>query len=91
MHARSADEIDVYTKERGSLKDLRKRIEDSGLKVADVIGFAEWIVEDPDRRKKGLEQAKRDMDWAAQIGSPRIAAPPVVSRSPILDSPSWPV
>jgi 2-keto-myo-inositol isomerase len=70
-------EIDVYLKEGGSLKNLRKRVEDSGLKVADVIGFAEWIVEDPDRRKKGLEQAKRDMDWAAQIGSPRIAAPPV--------------
>jgi sugar phosphate isomerase/epimerase len=70
-------EIEAYVKGGGSLKDLRKRIEDSGLKVADVIGFAEWIVEDPDRRKKGLEQAKRDMDWAAQIGSPRIAAPPV--------------
>ncbi|HEV3437167.1 MAG TPA: TIM barrel protein, partial [Gemmata sp.] len=70
-------EIDAYVKEGGSLKDLRKRIEQAGLKVADVIGFAEWIVEDPERRKKGLEQAKRDMDWAAQIGSPRIAAPPV--------------
>lgn len=70
-------EIEIYVKEGGSLKDLRKRIEDSGLKVADVIGFAEWIVEDADRRKKGLEQARRDMDWAAQIGSPRIAAPPV--------------
>lgn len=70
-------EIEDYMKEGGSLKDLRKRIDDSGLKVADVIGFAEWIVEDPVRRKKGLEQAKRDMDWAAQIGSPRMAAPPV--------------
>ena len=70
-------EIDAYLKEGGTLKDLRKRFEDSGLKVADVIGFAEWIVEDEGRRKKGLEQAKRDMDWAAQIGSPRLAAPPV--------------
>ena len=70
-------EIDVYVKEGGSLKELRKRIENAGLKVADVIGFAEWVVEDPDRRRRGLEQAKRDMDWAAQIGSPRIAAPPV--------------
>jgi sugar phosphate isomerase/epimerase len=70
-------ELDVYVKEGGSLPDLRKRIEDSGLKTADLIGFAEWVVEDPARRKKGLEQAKRDMDWAAQIGSPRIAAPPV--------------
>jgi sugar phosphate isomerase/epimerase len=70
-------EIDEYLKAGGSLKELRKRVEQSGLKVADVIGFSEWIVEDPERRKKGLEQAKRDMDWAAQLGSPRIAAPPV--------------
>lgn len=70
-------EIEAFLKEGGTLKELRKRIEDAGLKVADVIGFAEWIVEDPDRRKKGLEQAKRDMNWAAEIGSPRMAAPPV--------------
>lgn len=70
-------EIDEYLKTGGSLKDLRKRIEQAGLRVADVIGFSEWIVEDEARRKKGLEQAKRDMGWAAEIGSPRIAAPPV--------------
>ncbi len=70
-------EIDEYLKGGGNLKDLRKRIEDAGLKVADVIGFSEWIVEDEGRRKKGLEQAKRDMGWAAELGSPRIAAPPV--------------
>ena len=70
-------EIDAYLKSGGTLKELRKRITDAGLKVPDVIGFAEWIVEDADRRKKGLEQAKRDMDWAAEIGCPRIAAPPV--------------
>jgi 2-keto-myo-inositol isomerase len=70
-------EIDEYVKTGGTLKDLRKRIEDAGLKVADVIGFSEWIVEDEARRKKGLELAKRDMGWAAEIGSPRLAAPPV--------------
>src|ERR1700722_4536061 len=69
-------EIDAYVKEGGSLKDLRKRIEQAGLKVADVIGFAEWIVEDPERRKKGLEQAKRDMHLAAQSGGPRVEAQP---------------
>jgi sugar phosphate isomerase/epimerase len=70
-------EIDEYLKGGGTLKELRKRFEDVGLKVADVIGFSEWIVEDEGRRKKGLDQAKRDMGWAAEIGSPRIAAPPV--------------
>ena len=38
--------------------------------VADAIGFAEWIVEDPDRRKKGLEQARRDMDMVRSCYHP---------------------
>jgi sugar phosphate isomerase/epimerase len=70
-------ELDAYAKGGGSLKGLGKRIADAGLKVPDAIGFAEWIVEDPERRKKGLEQAKRDMDMVRQVGAARIAAPPV--------------
>lgn len=70
-------ELDEYQKTGGTLKDLRKRITDAGLVVPDVIGFSEWIVEDTERRKKGLEHAKRDMDWAAEIGSAHVAAPPV--------------
>lgn len=70
-------EIDAYLKSGGTLQELRHRLDDAGLKVPDVIGFAEWIVEDPQRRKKGFEQAQRDMEWAAAIGSPHIAAPPV--------------
>jgi 2-keto-myo-inositol isomerase len=70
-------ELDAYAKGGGSLKELGKRIADAGLKVPDAIGFAEWIVEDPERRKKGLEQAKRDMDMVRQVGAVRIAAPPV--------------
>ena len=70
-------ELDEYTRGGGSLADLRKRIADAGLVVPDAIGFAEWIVEDPERRKKGLEQAKRDMDVVRQVGGWRLAAPPV--------------
>jgi sugar phosphate isomerase/epimerase len=70
-------EIDAYTQAGGTLADLAKRIRDAGLVVPDAIGFAEWIVEDADRRKKGLEQAKRDMEKVAKIGGARLAAPPV--------------
>jgi sugar phosphate isomerase/epimerase len=58
------------------LADLRRRIADSGLTVDGAIGFAAWVVEDPDQRAKGLEQMKRDMDLVAQLGGRRIAAPP---------------
>ena len=70
-------ELEEYTKTGGKLEDLAKRIKDAGLVVPDAIGFAEWIVEDEGRRKKGLEVAKRDMGWAAELGCPRVAAPPV--------------
>ena len=63
----------------GTLKDLGKRFADAGLAVPDAIGFAEWLVNDDDRRKKGLENAKRDMDKVLAVGGKCIAAPPVAS------------
>ena len=69
-------ELDDYTKTGGTLADLKKRFSDAGLVVPNAIGFAEWIVEDAERRKKGLEQAKRDMDKVLAIGCVQIAAPP---------------
>lgn len=71
------NEIHAYVEQGGSLKDLRKRIEDSGLTVESAIGFANWIVDDDQARAKGLEAARRDMDALREIGGRRIAAPPV--------------
>jgi sugar phosphate isomerase/epimerase len=69
-------ELDQHVKDGGNLNDLGKRIKDSGLTVPSAIGFAEWLVDDESRRKKGMEQAKRDMDMVQQIGGKRLAAPP---------------
>lgn len=69
-------ELDQHVKDGGNLKDLGQRIKDSGLTVESAIGFAEWIIDDETRRKKGMEEAKRDMDMVQQIGGKRLAAPP---------------
>jgi sugar phosphate isomerase/epimerase len=69
--------LDDYVKNGGSLRDLGKRIRDLGLTVESAIGFAQWIVDDEQARRSGLEQARRDMDALRQIGGTRIAAPPV--------------
>jgi len=69
-------ELDQHVKDGGNLNDLGKRIKDTGLTVPSAIGFAEWLVDDEIRRKKGLEEAKRDMDMVHQIGGKRLAAPP---------------
>jgi|YNPBryunderm2012_1023409.scaffolds.fasta_scaffold23001_2 2-keto-myo-inositol isomerase len=70
-------ELEAYLQTGGTAKELGKRFRDAGLAVPDVIGFAEWLVDDPDRRKKGLDTAKRTMDLIAQVGGERMAAPPV--------------
>jgi sugar phosphate isomerase/epimerase len=70
-------ELDQYVKDGGDLKDLGKRIRDSGMRVESSIGFAKWIVDDEAERKKGLEEARRNMDMVEKIGGKRLAAPPV--------------
>jgi sugar phosphate isomerase/epimerase len=69
-------ELEQHAKSGRSLKDLGQRIRDRGLTVESAIGFAEWLVDDEARRKKGLEQARRDMDLVQQVGGKRLAAPP---------------
>lgn len=68
--------IHQFVEEGGSLEELRKRIADHGLRVESAIGFAKWIVNDPDEREAGLEEARRDMETIAALGGTRIAAPP---------------
>src|SRR5579859_2004955 len=69
------NEIEDYQKKHGSLQDLRKQIDDSGLKIVDAIAFPQWIVDDEAQRNAALEQAKKAMDLVSQIGGTHIAAP----------------
>ena len=69
-------ELDQHVKDGGSLADLGKQVKDAGLIVVDAIGFFEWAVDDESRRKKGLEEARRNMEMVRTIGGARIAAPP---------------
>lgn len=69
-------DIDAYVQKGGSLKDLAKKISDSGLTVEDAIAFNAWLDDDDTRRAATMEQLKRDMDTLTQIGGKRIATPP---------------
>ena len=71
------DELETYAQSGGSLEDLGKRFRDAGISVESSIGFFDWIVDDPSRRRKGLEAARRSMDLVRRIGGKRLAAPPV--------------
>jgi sugar phosphate isomerase/epimerase len=69
-------DLEEFVKSGNKLEDAAKRLKDAGLRVDSAIGFANWIVDDPAARKKGLEHARRDMDLVRRLGGIRIAAPP---------------
>lgn len=70
------DEIETFRQNGGSLPDLKKRIDDAGLRVESAIGFFDWAVDDDAQRRQALESARQSMDLVRQIGGSRIAAPP---------------
>jgi 2-keto-myo-inositol isomerase len=82
-------DIKKYVEGGGSVSDLRKRLADNNLRVPSAIGFANWIVDDPAARAKGLDEARRDMELIAGIGGTRIAAPPIGAHQS--DGPALPV
>ncbi len=69
-----AQPIGEYLKKGGKLADLKKQIDDHGLIVEDLCAFFPWIVDDDAKRREGIEQMQREMDWANQLGCSRIAA-----------------
>ncbi len=68
-------DVKEYKSKGGSLKALKKLVEDSHLVVYDAIGFAPWMVDDEQQRKAGFEQMKQEMELMAELGCTRIAAP----------------
>lgn len=80
------DTLQTYLQQGGTLADARKRIDGLGLRIENAIGFAPWISDDETARAKGLDQLKSEMDMLAQLGCPRIAAPPAgATGTPVLD------
>lgn len=69
-------DVDKFEKEGGNRSDLKKHIADSGLSLESAIAFAAWIVDDDEARRRGIEQAKREMQMVVDLGGKRIAAPP---------------
>ena len=69
-------DIKQYIEEGNTLSSLRKLIAEKGLKVENAIGFAPWLAEGAEDKKKGFAQMKAEMLMLKEIGGTRIAAAP---------------
>jgi 2-keto-myo-inositol isomerase len=70
------EEIDGYLAEGGSISELSRAIRDAGLKVVSVIALNGWITSNGAAHTAALDECRRRMDQAAQLGSPYIVASP---------------
>lgn len=69
-------ELDDHKKSGATLQSLARQLKDLGLTVESAIGFFDWIVDDDTKRKKALDEAKRNMELVREVGGSRLAAPP---------------
>ena len=68
-------DLEAYRDKGGSWRDIASRLNDNRLVLDNIIGFAQWAVDDQSRRDAGLQQMKREMEMTAALGGKFIAAP----------------
>ena len=77
------NDIDGYEKGGKSAGDLKKRIEDAGLWVPNVIGIWNSMPPTDEAKDKAMDEMKRKMSQAAKAGAKHIAAIPTPDRADI--------
>jgi sugar phosphate isomerase/epimerase len=70
------DEITAYLNQGGSLAELKRALADSGLKVVSMIALHGWITADGAEHKRVIDDCRRRMAQAFELGSPYIVASP---------------
>ena len=68
-------DIQAYLEKGGKAEQLKRKLEDRGLILENIIGFSKWCSDDPEERKKAMEQLREEMMIIAQMGGKFIAAP----------------
>jgi 2-keto-myo-inositol isomerase len=70
------DEITEYLQQGGSIAELERALADSGLAVVSMIALHGWVTSEGDEHRRVLDDCRRRMTQAAQLGSPYIVASP---------------
>lgn len=68
-------DLKAYVDNGGSLRTLKKLLDDNKLTAVNAIGFAPWMSDDDAQREAGFKQMREEMEIMAALGCTRIAAP----------------
>jgi sugar phosphate isomerase/epimerase len=81
-------DVDQYTKEGGTVADLRKLLDDLGLERPSMISLQGFYVADEGEWTKAMDECRRRLGIARELGITRIVASPprqVVDRKLAID------
>ncbi len=70
------DEITAYLNAGGRYSELRSALADAALRVVSVIALGGWATAEGNAYSAVLDECRRRMDQAAELGSPYIVASP---------------
>ena len=67
-------DVKTYLEKGGSSEFLKEKLEARNLILENMIGFSKWISDDPEERKKAIDQLGEEMNITAALGGKYIAA-----------------
>ncbi|MEI7698765.1 MAG: sugar phosphate isomerase/epimerase family protein [Planctomycetia bacterium] len=71
------DHLDLYLQSGGTLRDVRRALDDYGIKVPTTIYLAGWFQPAGAEHEKALDEVRRRLEQAAAVGAEfAIAGPP---------------
>lgn len=71
------DDIDDHIASGGTVDDVRKCVDDNGLKVPTTIHMKDWFQPAGDEHTAAMDIAKRKLEQAAAVGAPHtVSGPP---------------
>ncbi|WP_297798311.1 sugar phosphate isomerase/epimerase [uncultured Eudoraea sp.] len=68
-------DIKAYLDKGGKSDHLKRKLDNRGLILENIIGFSKWCSDLPEEREKALEQLREEMMIIAALGGKYIAAP----------------
>ena len=71
------DDMDAFVADGGSIEDIRKCVDDHGLKVPTTIHIHGWFQPAGDEHATAMDSARRKLEQAQAVGAPHsVAGPP---------------
>ncbi|MDP6035644.1 MAG: sugar phosphate isomerase/epimerase family protein [Verrucomicrobiota bacterium] len=75
------DDLDAYIADGGTLADVKSALADQNLAVPTTIYLAGWFDATPEAYPAALEECKRRLGQAAELGAPHVIASPAASEA----------